>query len=341
MVLSIEYLNKFFALLDNAFLLENKRFDKAYRDAVSQFRAAPARSPIMLGTSYQENPKWIERQFQEYIDQLPVQRQRASRQSTVRGLISPHIDFQRGGCTYAEVWHRAAQAVRSADLAIVLGTNHQYAESMITLTRQSYATPWGIVPNADDIIDTLARELGDGIFSYELNHRMEHSVEAAVTWLHFLTKHGKRSPRIVPIICGSLTRFIEGDISPGDDENISRFIDIIRTATSNRRTIVIAAGDLAHVGPAFGDGHIIDQAEKLRIGDSDRELITLITNGDAEGAFQLVNEENDRRRICGLSPIYLTLRLLGETRGEVTGYAQCPADQQFTSLVSICGIVFS
>jgi len=33
------------------------------------------------------------------------------------------------------------------------------------------------------------------------------------------------------------------------------------------------------------------------------------------------------------------LRLLGEATGEVAGYAQCPADQQDTSIVSVCGIV--
>jgi hypothetical protein len=65
-----------------------------------------------------------------------------------------------------------------------------------------------------------------------------------------------------------------------------------------------------------------------------------IARGDAEGMFLQVKKEGDRRRICGLPPIYLALRLLGETTGKVTGYAQCPADQQETSLVSICGMVF-
>jgi len=55
--------------------------------------------------------------------------------------------------------------------------------------------------------------------------------------------------------------------------------------------------------------------------------------------FQQVKKEGDRRRICGLSAIYLTLRLLGKARGDITGYAQCPADEQGTSFVSICGIV--
>jgi len=33
--------------------------------------------------------------------------------------------------------------------------------------------------------------------------------------------------------------------------------------------------------------------------------------------------------------------LLGETRGEVVGYDQCPADATGGSLVSIAGVVFT
>ena len=62
-----------------------------------------------------------------------------------------------------------------------------------------------------------------------------------------------------------------------------------------------------------------------------------ICNGDAASFFEHSRQESDARRICGLSPIYLTLKLLGNARGESMGYAQCPADEQGGSLVSIAG----
>ena len=44
--------------------------------------------------------------------------------------------------------------------------------------------------------------------------------------------------------------------------------------------------------------------------------------------FENLKAEGDRRHVCGLPPIYLALRLLGEVSGEPAGYAQCPADPQ-------------
>jgi AmmeMemoRadiSam system protein B len=164
-------------------------------------------------------------------------------------------------------------------------------------------------------------------------------VEAAAVWLHCLVKD--KGCELVPVLCGSFQRFIEGDGSPGDDDGIARFVEAVRKATANRRTLIVAAGDLAHVGPAFGDRYPINVLEKARLSSADNELMSAIARGDAEGMFQQVKKEGDRRRICGLSSIYLALRLLGKARGEVTGYAQCPADQEGASFVSICGIVLA
>ena len=93
------------------------------------------------------------------------------------------------------------------------------------------------------------------------------------------------------------------------------------------------------MGPAFGDSFPMDASRKSDLSAADGELMSAIASGDADGMFALVKGEGDRRRVCGLAPIYLALRLLGKTTGEVTGYAQCPADQLDTSCVSVCGVV--
>jgi len=122
---------------------------------------------------------------------------------------------------------------------------------------------------------------------------------------------------------------------------MSAAIEALRAATTSSRTIVVAAADLAHVGPAFGDPYPVNGVGKADISIADTKLLDTIARGDPDGLFTQVREEGDRRRICGLSPIYLALKLLGEVTGEVTGYAQCPADQLEASWVSICGIVFT
>jgi AmmeMemoRadiSam system protein B len=332
------YLEKLFAALDNALMIDNERFARACEQAVESFRASPVRAPILAGRVYPADPSLLEQTIKQYLDGLERGVDRERRVESVRALVSPHIDYQRGGSVYAGVWQRAAEAARGADVAIILGTNHQAGHRLFTLTKKSYATPWGELPVACDVVDALAQALGERqVFEEEFSHRNEHSVESAAVWLHYFARGGKCE--LVPILCGSFQRFIDGDRQPAEDDEINCFIETLKKATEGRRTLVVAAGDLAHVGPAFGDMHPVDAVGRARLSAADSELISAIVNGDAERVFQMVRTEGDRRRICGLSTIYLALRLLGKTKGELTGYAQCPADQQGTSLVSICGIV--
>ena len=335
-----DYLEKLFAALDKALMIDNEHFAQVYEEAVEKFRTAPSRLPTMADRVYPANSELLEQVLCGYFDGLLPDAENMTKADEVRGLVSPHIDYQRGGIVYAGVWRRAAQAARAAEVAIILGTNHFNGQKLITLTKQSYSTPWGVLATAGDVVDAVASALGEGeVFAEEFNHRNEHSVEAAAVWLHCLVKD--KGCELVPVLCGSFQRFIEGDGSPGDDDGIARFVEAVRNATANRRTLIVAAGDLAHVGPAFGDRYPINVLEKARLSSADNELMSAIARGDAEGMFQQVKKEGDRRRICGLSSIYLALRLLGKARGEVTGYAQCPADEQGTSFVSICGIVLT
>ena len=82
------------------------------------------------------------------------------------------------------------------------------------------------------------------------HHIKEHSIELASVWFHYFI--GGRPCPVVPILCGSFYNFIMGEESPGEDEGISAALEYLKKATSGRKTLVIAAGDLAHVGPAFG-----------------------------------------------------------------------------------------
>lgn len=335
-----EYLDRVISVLDEALLLDSERFEQAYRDALETYRSSGSRLPAMIGTINEETSENLGRMLEKYFDALPSDKEKKPEVETVRGLISPHIDFQRGGPTYAGVWQRAMDAVQGAEVAVILGTNHLNGQKLVTLTRQSYSTPWGVLPTAIDVVDAVASELGENeVFVDELNHRKEHSVEAAAIWLHYLT--GERKCELVPVLCGSFQRFIEGDERPCEDGEISRFVDVMREAIADRRTLIVAAGDLAHIGPAFGDPFPMGVMERANLSTLDNELMAVIARGDAEGFFRMVKQEGDRTKVCGLSPIYLALRLLGETRGEITGYDQCPADHQGTSFVSICGMVFS
>ena len=332
--LSPEDLDQIFEQLDRALLLDSPRFSAVCRAALAEYRSAPFRRPALAGSVYPSDPAELTRTLDGYGKQdgpiVPA--------PAVRGLVSPHIDYMRGGPVYYQVWWRAAAAVREADLVIIFGTDHIGGPGQLTLTRQHYATPYGTLPTDPAVVAALAEAIGeDEAFAEELHHRNEHSIELAAVWLHYVRRGQPCS--VVPILCGSFHPFTEGQQDPSTDTRFERLIDALHAATAGRRTLVVAAADLAHVGPAFNDPAPFGPGECARLRTDDAALLAAICAGDADRFFAILRDERDRRKVCGLPPIYLMLRYLGPTTGEVVGYDQCPADPRDTSWVSIGGVV--
>jgi AmmeMemoRadiSam system protein B len=332
-------LDHILAQLDEACLLDNKRFAEAESAALQRFRTSTYRAPILAGNGYPADPDELTATLEGFLDTVSHSDQEEKpRTGEIRGLVSPHIDFDRGWRIYAQVWKQAAEAIREAELIIIFGTDHMSAAPGMTFTHQRYATPWGALPTANNVVDAVARSIGpDAAFRYELHHRGEHSIELAVIWLHHLL--GDRQCELVPVLCGSFDELVRSAGSPAENSVLSSALAILQQAATSRSTIVVAAGDLAHVGPAFGDPYPVDLFQRAQVKAADERLMDHICSGDEEAFFEEVKASGDRTRVCGFPPIYLALRLLGEADGTVTGYAQCAADQQNGSFVSICGIV--
>jgi MEMO1 family protein len=335
--LTTQRLEDFISALDDALLLENERSQQARLAAQSEFRQAPFRPAASAGQSYPEDPHKLAETLQAYLDAHNGSSSHPAmsrNHSTVHGLVSPHIDYERGGPVYAQVWGHAAETVQQADLAIVFGTDHFSEGYPISLTRQNYATPYGVLPTAVEIVDRLAAIIGQELaFAGELHHRREHSIELAAVWMHHI--RGGRPIEIVPILTGSLDTMLRPQ-NGSQSFNLEAVLDELRSTMHGRRVIVVAAGDLAHVGPAFG-GQPTGPDRLIELKASDDELISTICQGDAEGFYSAIRRVNDENNVCGVSPIYLTLRLLGPLHGQNLGYAVCPADQNHTSVVTICG----
>ena len=329
-------MTEFLESLDAALLLESSDFEQASAQALKDYREADHRMPSHAGLVYPAEPEALSSALADYESRAPAARDTMPSSAVLRGVVSPHIDYERGWLTYAQLWRDCAPALGQIELVIVLGTDHSGSAGMLTLTRQSYSTPLGVLPTERDIVDGLAGVLGtENAFAEEIHHISEHSIELAIVWLHHYM--GGRAVPVVPVLCGSFHRFVEGEKDPADDDAINCAVDFLREATSQRRTLVVAAGDLAHVGPAFGDATPLDPVRRSALAAQDAESIAAICSGDAHSFFELSRAESDERKVCGLPPIYLALRLLGDATGESLGYAQCPADANGGSLVSIVG----
>ena len=332
-VSSIE-IDHLLTVLDDAHLLENERFLEAREKALLDYVQAPFRNPILSGVSYPSEKDALRESLNGYLEKV----ENVPKSRSTRGLVSPHIDYGRGGHVYAQVWAGASEAIQESDLAVILGTDHFGEDDPISLTRQDYATPYGILPTATSAVDKLAKTLNDRIvFNGELYHKAEHSIELAAVWLHHMLD-GKPIETL-PILCGSFDRFIQEGDQPGGDFLLQRFIHTLKPIIEDQSTIVVAAADLSHVGPAFG-GRPLDLMGRGRLKAADQELLDRMCAGDGEGFFEAIRLVENRNNVCGVSPIYLTLQLLGQVEGQAIAYDLCPADQQGTSLVSICGVLF-
>ena len=327
------------ASLSKGLLLDDERFGEACHKAVGHFRELPYRPLSHAGAVYPADPAELEQTFAKYLADAGVQPSEVGFQDRRGfGVVSPHIDYNRGWRTYAEVWSGAAVAVAEAEVAVIFGTDHSGGPGRLTLTRQSYATPFGTLPTDQDIVDALAAEIGEEeAFAEEYHHRREHSIELALVWLHYFLQ--PREIPIVPILCGSFYPFVLGEASLEGHDVIRRALDALRRACEGRKTLYIAAGDLAHVGPAFGDALPRSPLDRATLRQADDGLMDAITSGDSAGFFERIRSVGDRNRVCGGPPIYLTLRMLEGASGASAGYDQCPADPQDASFVSIAGAV--
>ncbi len=325
--------------LDEALMLDNQRTAAARTQSLLAYQQAPFRPPAFAGQSYPAELGALQRLFRYYLDDVVEEPASAPSPhlAEATGLLSPHIDYARGGPVYAQVWKRAAALVKQADLVVMFGTDH-YGRDPFTLTRQNYATPYGLLPTAQGIIDALTDAIGEeAAFAGELRHRSEHSLELVATWLHHMRDGAPCA--FVPILCGGFHHFIRNQRVPADDDLLNHVLDALRTTTKDQRIVVIASGDLAHVGPAFG-GDPLDRAARARLRAADQDLIEQMGQGSADGFFESIRTVRDRNNVCGVAPVYLTMRLLAATHGECTGYATCPADEHDTSVVTVGGVLF-
>lgn len=326
------------AQLDAACLFDNGRARQALQAQKDAFRRQPHRPPALANLSYPGNPRQLTMMLDDYGKDDNLNGWQPWRG---RAIISPHIDYPRGGKVYSKVWQRAKTAVLEADLVIILGTDHNGGQGTFTLTRQPYATPYGVLPTDIGLVDALAAAIGEeDAFAEELHHRKEHSIELSAVWLHYIYQQAGVEPKpMVPILCGSFHHFVMNGAHPAEDELLGTAVTALQRATADKKVLIVASVDFAHVGPAFGDDYVMDDGRRAALRQADHNLVQAIIRGDDASFYDQIAAVEDRNKVCGFSSIYLLLRYLQATEGVQVAYDHCPADEQNHSLVSIAGIL--
>ena len=329
-------LEAFVGSLDEALLLDNQRFRSARDEALVSYQSGPFRTPALAGAGYPMEDTELSAVLDEYCRNAAVDG--AVPGEPVVGLISPHIDFARGWQTYARTWVQAREAVEEADVIILLGTDHSGSPGALTLTRQNYATPWGVLPTDIPLVDRLTDILSEErAFAEEVHHIGEHSIELAAVWLHYIA--GGKPKRLLPILCGPHGALM--DPEDGDTGRLEEALSLLAEVATGPRTLTVAAGDVSHVGPVFGDPLPLSPSLKADIQAADEQWLQLACSGNSALLLEHMQREGDPTRICGAAPIQYMLTMLEGAKGRIVSYDQCPADDEFGSLVSVAGVLFT
>jgi MEMO1 family protein len=323
---------RFVRRLDENLLLEGPRFHALVDD--------PVRPPRCIGC-YEGDPDKLRHQLSGlFTDErgpgTPAGLRRATRQR-LRAALIPHIDYARGGVTYAWGFKEVVEQT-DASLFVIIGTSH-YSPNRFTLTRKNFQTPLGVVPTDQDYIDRLVANFGSGLFDDELPaHLPEHSIELEVVFLQYLYEP-IRPIRIVPLVVGSFGDCISHRCQPTGQPDIARMIEALRRVDveTSEPICYIISGDLAHIGPKFQDPLLLTAARLRHSKKQDLAILRHAEEVRPAAYYQVIADENDERSICGLSPTFTLLEAVRPKRGQLLHYDQYvdPRGQESVSFASM------
>jgi len=345
--------------LDEHYLLETPRFASHKQAQIDQYNSLSVRPSAHAGGAYHSDVAPLKQQLSELFTHqdgpglLPWEANQKNGfpqppASRLAAIMSPHIDFHRGGASFAWAYDRIVTE-SDASLFVILGTAHTPLQGFYSVSRKHFATPLGTAYTDLEFIEHLESKLSskgnncssfDHTFADEFPHRTEHSIEFQVLMLQFILA-GRRNFQIVPILVDSFYPFIEHGRFPSESPAVADFIGALRETVeqSDQPTCYISGVDLAHIGPQFGDVELLDDQRLSAQWADDQQLLTKACAGDSRGWFEHIASQEDRNRICGLAPTYTMLEALQPHRGELLKYDQAIAEDR-TSCVSFASVVF-
>jgi len=325
--------------LDETLFLEGERFEEALRQKEEGFKRASCREAAFAGKSYDNEPERLKAQLSGYFigPEGPGSLPEREKKIQLKGVIAPHIDFQRGGFCYAFA-HLEIGRSSLPDCFIIFGTAHAPMKTPFSLTRKEFLTPLGQLKVDQEMVDAIQSRCPYDLFVDEVTHRTEHSIEFQCVFLRYLFPNPV-PVRIVPVLIGSFHEAIERGVSPMEFPSIRQFIEAVKTSVSSlgRKVCFLASADLAHKGLQFGDPDGIGEYDLRILEEEDRKMLKHAEEIDGGKFFTSISEEGDQKKVCGLPPIYTLLKVMEAKEGKLLKYGQAytPETQSVVSFASM------
>ena len=323
--------------MDQKLFLEGDRTEAAKQQAQLAYRQAPLRAAAFAGRSYEADGSKLKKQIDGFFTspEGPDLKPSENRGKPIKGLVVPSYDLKQAGPIYAWAYKELLEAQQPA-VFVVIGTANAGLANVFALTDKDFETPLGVVRTDKPVLDRLRSRLPE-FFAEDVAHQSEPAIEFQLPFLQ--TNTGAAAPTtIVPI----LSSFSAISLRDAEVRNrVDRVLTILREAmaASGQSVCVIAAGALAHLGMRYGDASPPTDFSFHRSMQHDLEMLKHVEELDAEAFAAYVQNENDRRRISGFSPIYCLLRLIQAEKGQVLRYDRGITDQ-YNSTVTYASMVF-
>lgn len=310
-------------MLQKALFLEGSPF----AERLQAYLADPIRDPAAL-RMYDADPQRLRRDIEQlFVAEGGCGLPRCYRgecgnpSDPLRAVLVPHMDYQRGGVTYGYPFRTLVEQ-SDASLFVIIGTSH-YSPARFSLTRKHFRTPLGLTETHQEFVDAIVAQYGEQVYEDPFAHLPEHSIELEVAILQYLLE-GRRPFRIVPLLVGSFHDCVELGMAPAAHPDIQRMIQALRSAEAavGEKVCYLISGDLAHIGPKFGDPGLLEEGTLEDSRRADQQLLQAAVATDADGFYRRIAAESDQRRICGFPPLYTTLQTLQPGRGELLHYQQ-------------------
>jgi predicted class III extradiol MEMO1 family dioxygenase len=371
-----ESLDALLQKLDDALMLDSTRFRLHCARIYAEFAGLETRPAMNAGSRYPSDPEALRKLLAEAFappsgPALPKDRPAAEGhvQSPPRPgprvIVTPTVDIERGGPAYAWAYRPLFEVDRLPSLIVLVGCDHAAHDALVTLTRKHFATPLGTLQTDVELVDALladatARDpnLGELLIRDEAHHRGEHALEFAAVWLRYVLEWRKAQgldeqvapPRILPILCGSLHELAQNPPSRDsklEPQQTTHILDVFSSILQQRigekqragaEILWIAATDLAHVGPRFGDLEPLSEGDRDSLERRDKDTLKPVLHGDAQSFLAELRRERDRRRVLALGPLYFLLNAAMPGTGRLRCYAQCSVDAG--SYISTASLIY-
>jgi AmmeMemoRadiSam system protein B len=257
---------------------------------------------------------------------------------SLAGIVTPHIDFRVSLRAYAAAFRPLMEAPL-ADSYLILGVGHR-SRLEWNFDRRDYVTPLGRAVCADDLVDALAGNADAARYFSPEAHEGEHSIEFALAWLQALhqlhpAQGGDEKPvRFVPLLCGGMHGYVEGETEwedLGDFHRLSRALaGLLRQDPSGDKLRIIVSIDGCHLGPRFQHPFLVTSALLKATASWEEMLWARAAEGDARKFLDWFQDEGNDRYFDGVGALALLLAAGGLTDGTKIAIQRTFYEQWFT-----------